>query len=406
MKVLQINATIGRGSVGRIVNDIYHELKKAGHECKVAFGRGEIKGIEKSDAIRIGNENEVRLHALISRITDKAGFYFPKSTQKLIEKIENYQPDIIHMHGNYGYYINIEVLLNYMKDSGIPVVNTLHSCWDFTGHCCYFDYIGCNRWKTGCEHCPQKKEYPKSYFFDNSKFNYQMKKKLFSSLENMVIVTPSYWLANLVEKSFLSKYPVKVINNGIDTEIFKPTKGNFRERYNCKEKKIILGIANVWDRRKGLETFIELSKYLTEDYQIVLIGLSKMQLRKLPKTVIGITHTNNPNELAEIYTTADIFLNPTLEDNYPTTNLEALSCGTPVIGFNVGGIPEQLDMNRGIIVETGNVHKIIESIRYYDNRTIEEKNKLKEASIEWIRCFNTRQKMAKCYIELYNKNIR
>ena len=361
MKVLQINSVCGIGSTGRIVVQIHKLLKEKGYKSYVAYGRDYARDCDST--VRIGNKFDNYMHVAITRLFDRHGFGSKKATANFIEKVEKIDPDIIHLHNIHGYYVNIELLFKYIKEANKPVVWTLHDCWAFTGHCAYFDYIGCDRWKTGCYECPQKKTYPSSILIDNSKRNFERKKELFTGIKNMVIVTPSRWLAGLVKESFLSKYPVKVINNGIDLEIFKPMESDFRKRYGLENKFIILGIANVWDRRKGYDYFIKLSETLKQDEIIVMVGLTEKQKKNLPKNIIGITRTNNVKKLAEIYSAADVFVNPTLEDNFPTTNLEALACGTPVVTFNTGGSPECIDENCGVVVEKGNLKELVNVLK-------------------------------------------
>lgn len=361
MKILQINSVCGVGSTGRIATDLYKVIEEAGHECVIAYGRGTApEGIK---TIKIGTDFDNYVHVAKTRIFDKHGFGSTRATKDFIKKVEEYDPDVIHIHNIHGYYINIETLFQYLKRANKKVVWTLHDCWAFTGHCSHFDYIGCNDWKIGCSKCEQKREYPTSKFWDNSKYNYQKKKDLFTSVENMVIVTPSKWLSNLVKESFLGRYEVVVINNGVDLDIFKPIKSDFRKRYKLESKKVILGVASVWTERKGFNTFIELSKKLGDNYKIVLVGVSDKQKGILPKSIITINRTNNINELAKIYTVADIFVNPTLEDTFPTTNLEALACGTPVVTFNTGGSIECLDKNCGAIIEKSNIKMLNDIIK-------------------------------------------
>lgn len=343
MKILQINGVCGIKSTGRICTDLAEVLKENGHECLIAYGRETVPEKYNSVAFRIGTDNDVKLHGLKARLFDAAGFGSKQTTERFVEKIREYDPDIIHLHNIHGYYINIEVLFKYLKECGKPIVWTLHDCWAFTGHCSYFTAVDCSRWKTGCFGCPQKQKYPSSFFLDRSKQNWIKKKELFTSVKNMTVVTPSKWLAELVEKSFLGKFPVKVINNGIDTEVFKPTYGDFRTAHRLENKKIILGVASIWGKRKGLDDFIKLAGLIDDNYVIVLVGVTEKQKNTLPCNIIGISRTNNTAELAEIYTAANVFFNPTYEDNYPTVNLEAQACGTPVITYKTGGSPESTD---------------------------------------------------------------
>lgn len=395
MKVLQINSVCGIGSTGRIATDLYHILKEQGHECKIGYGRDEAKNISTEDIIKIGTNFDVNVHALMTRITDRAGFYSRKATRTFIEKIKEYDPDVIHLHNIHGYYINIEMLFNYLAESNKPVVWTLHDCWAFTGHCSHFDFVNCSQWETGCFRCPQKGEYPRSVFIDKSRQNYQKKKSLFTSVENMVIITPSRWLSHLVGKSFLNKYEVKVIPNGIDLDTFKPTKSDFRRQYNLENRKIVLGVASAWGARKGLQDFVKLSSLLDNNYKIVLVGLSKKQIKDLPTNIIGIARTNSVVELAALYTMANVFVNPTYEDNFPTTNLEALACGTPVVTYNTGGSPESIDETCGIVIPKGDVESLYKAICQIEN------NPLNEAMIiEKACCFDKFISFAE-YIELY-----
>lgn len=366
MKVLQINSVCGVGSTGRIATDLYKVLEEHGHKCKIAYGRGNAP--EDIDTIKIGTNFDNYLHVFKTRMFDEHGFGSVDATKKFIEEVKKYDPDIIHLHNIHGYYINIKILFEYLREANKPVIWTLHDCWAFTGHCAYFDFVGCDKWKYGCEKCPQKSVYPTSKTKDNSKLNYEKKKKIFTSINNMTIVTPSNWLANLVKESFLGEYNVEVINNGIDLDVFKPTESDFRKKYNLQDKFIILGVASDWSERKGLKYFIELEQNLSEQYKIVIVGVNKKQKDNLSKNIISITRTDNPKELAEIYTAADLFVNPTLEDNFPTTNLESLACGTPVITFKTGGSVESIDEKTGIEISLFKTDNIVNSIDFIKNK--------------------------------------
>lgn len=364
MKVFQINSTCGFGSTGRIAVDILKELEKNGGEGIIAYGRNSAP--ENVNSYRIGSDLDVKIHGVLSRITDRQGFYGTTATKKLIEKIKDYNPDIIHLHNIHGYYLNVAILFNFLKEYNKPIVWTLHDCWAFTGHCAYFSFNGCEKWKTECYACPLKKDYPTSLVMDNSKKNYKQKKELFTKPENITFVTPSYWLKDLTEKSFLGKYPVKVINNGIDLNKFKPTESDFRKKNNLQDKFIILGVASVWEERKGLKDFIKLNEMISQNEKIVLVGLDDNQLATLPESIMGIKRTNSIEELAEIYSAADVFVNPTYEDNYPTTNLEAISCGTPVVTYVTGGSPESVFEGNGFSVPQGDVEGIYDAIKKVD----------------------------------------
>lgn len=400
MKVLQINSVCGVGSTGRIATDLYKVLEEQGHSCKIAYGRENAP--EGIDTIKIGTNFDNYLHVFKTRMFDEHGFGSVSATKKFIEEVKIYDPDIIHLHNIHGYYINIEILFQYLSEANKPVIWTLHDCWAFTGHCAYFDFVGCDKWKYGCKKCPQKSGYPTSKAKDNSKLNYEKKKKIFASINNMTIVTPSNWLANLVKESFLGGYNVEVINNGIDLDVFKPTENDFRKKYNLQDKFIILGVASDWSERKGLRYLIELEKKLSEQYKIVIVGVNKKQKDKLSKNIIAITRTNNPKELAEIYTAADLFVNPTLEDNFPTTNLEAIACGTPVITFNTGGSIESIDMSCGLVVKSNDIDELKNKVDYI----VMNKKKYKESELlnKARKNFISREKF-KEYIDIYKAEL-
>ncbi|MDE7164622.1 MAG: glycosyltransferase [Clostridiales bacterium] len=380
-----INSVCGIRSTGRICTDIAQELENNGHECKIAYGREAVPTRFEKYAVRIGSDFGVNLHAGLSRIFDKSGFYSRRATAKFIKWIKTYDPDIIHLHNLHGYYLNIKVLFDYLKQANKPMVWTLHDCWTFTGHCPYFDMSGCEKWKTGCEHCPQKKQYPVSLVFDNSKKNYLRKKACFTDVDNLTIVSPSQWLKDLVGNSFLREYPVNVIANGVDIEVFKPTNGDFKSRYGLDGKTVILGVAGVWEERKGLNDFIRLAKILDDKYRIVLVGLSDAQLAELPENVIGIKRTNNVSELAEIYTAADVLFNPTYEDNYPTVNLEAQACGTPVITYATGGSGESVPTEN--VVPRGDLQSVIKLLE--SNLTVKDVKNTKDFCDEYLSLYNS-----------------
>ncbi|MDZ7719663.1 MAG: glycosyltransferase [Balneolaceae bacterium] len=353
MRILQINTVVNTGSTGRITEDIGKQLISEGHTSHIAFGRNERHS--QSELIKIGTKADVLWHGLYTRLADRHGFASKKSTVELTQEIDRIKPDAIGLHNLHGYYLNIEVLFNYLKKRQIPLVWTLFDCWSFTGHCAYFTKVGCEKWKTHCKECPQTQSYPKSFYWDNSFRNFSDKQKIFTGHPNTTIVTHSQWLKDLVGKSFLKEYPVKVIPSGIDVSQFRVIKESMNELKLTKGKKVLLGVASIWEERKGLDDFIELYDLLAEEYQIVLIGVTKKQKRQLPSGILGITRTENIQKLTEWYNRADVFLNPTYEDNFPTTNLEALACGTPVITYDTGGSPEAIDSNTGMVVPCGDI---------------------------------------------------
>ena len=353
MKVLMVNSVCGIRSTGRICTDLAAALEAQGHEVKIAYGRESVPERAQKYAVRIGSEMGVKVHALRARLLDDSGFGSKAATCTFLKWVEEYDPDVIHLHNIHGYYLNVEELFGYLHRSGKRVIWTLHDCWAFTGHAAYCDAANCEKWKTGCSHCPKRDDYPKS-FLDFSARNWRKKKALFTSLAQLEIVTPSHWLARLAGESFLGGYPISVIHNGINTSVFQPTESDVRLRYQAENKKLILGVAAVWDGRKGLNDFVALHEKLGDQARIVLVGLSDEQIHSLPAGMIGIQRTNSPAELAELYSAADFFVNPTYDDNYPTTNLEAISCGTPVLSYDTGGSGESACLY-GCMVKKGDV---------------------------------------------------
>lgn len=362
MKVLMINIVCGSGSTGRIVADMWALLKEQGHEAKIAYGFGMGTRVAEQDMIRFNNKPGYYRHNIAAKLTDRTGLYSTRQTKRLIEQIKQYDPDIIHLHNLHAYYINYKVLFDYLVQSGKPVVWTLHDCWAFTGHCAYFTAAGCEQWKDHCADCSLLREYPACYLKGDAYNNFETKKKVFTSVENMTIVTPSKWLAELAEESFLGKYPIEVIHNGIDLSVFRPKATDFKQRHGISDKTMVLAVANVWEKRKGLGDVIKLSEMLGEDYQVVVVGLSEKQVAAMPKNIIAIRRTSSVGELAEIYSAADIFINPSYEDTFPTVNIEALACETPVITYDTGGCAEALDAVSGIVVPAGDVRKMKEAI--------------------------------------------
>ena len=373
MKVFAINVVCGTGSTGRIVTDIYHLLTQNGDQCRVAYSRGNAP--KEIDAVKIGSKSDIYGHALLSRITDKQGFYSKQATRQLIEKIREYNPDIIHLHNVHGYYLNIDILFDFLRIYSRPVIWTLHDCWSFTGHCTHFSRAGCDKWKEGCSKCPQKKEYPASLFLDNSKDNWILKKQIFSGL-NLTIVTVSEWLKKMVSQSFLQDCHVRTIYNGLDLEVFKPTEIDFRKEYGIEDKHLILGVANVWTKSKGIDDFMQLADMIGDDYRIVLVGVSKQQKKHMKSNMIGIENTSDARCLAGIYTAADVFVNTSVEETMGMTTVEALACGTPAIVYNATGIPEVLADMPEMVVSLHNIVGVKEMIERICETGIEQEKLL------------------------------
>lgn len=402
MKILQVSSTLNTSAIGRIAEEIGQMAIKRGYKSYVAYSHLGTNG-SKSQAIRIGNRLDIYLHGIKTRFFDRHGLGSQLSTRKLITQIGEINPDVIGIHNVHGYYLNMQILFDYLKAANKPVVYTLHDCWSFTGHCSYFDFVDCDRWKTGCFDCPSKKAYPASWFIDRSKQNFAEKRVIFNGVENLTLVTPSDWLAKLVSQSFLSGYPLKVINNGVNTDLFRPViQSGVREKYGIGDKKMILGVAYIWSHRKGLDEFIKLSRLLTSEYLIFLVGLKAEQISQLPDNCRGIARTENVEELAGLYSAADVFVNPTWQDNFPTTNLEALACGTPVITYNTGGSPEAIDQDTGLVVDKGDVEGLKRAIEQIVNSDREDYRK---ACRERALNFYKKEDRNADYIDLYEKML-
>lgn len=344
MKVLLINSVCGIGSTGKIVGGLAEEFTAQGHEAVIAYGRdGRVPERYQPYARRIGSDLDVKVSALRTRLLDDHGFANKAATREFLKWADEYDPDLLWLHNLHGYYIHVGLLFEWIKSRPrMQVKWTLHDCWAFTGHCPHFVGSNCDRWKTGCFDCPEKKNYPASNGLDRSRENYARKKALFTGVENLSLTVPSRWLEGLVRQSFLREYPVEVRYNTINTEIFRPTEGDFRRRYGLEDKKIILGVAGVWTEKKGYNDFLQLRSLLDDSCAMVMVGVTEAQRQSLPKGIIGIPRTESPRELAEIYTAADLLFNPTYEDTYPTVNLEAESCGTRVITYDTGGCAESI----------------------------------------------------------------
>jgi len=391
MRLLQVNSVYGYGSTGRIVKDIHNAALTTGIDSFVAYGRGNHSG---ERFIKIGNKKDLIYHGLKTRFFDQHGLASKSATRELIKQIDFLNPDIIHLHNIHGYYLNYPIFFDYLKSIKKRIVWTLHDCWAYTGHCSYYTFENCNKWESHCNECPQVKNYPKSFIIDHSYENFDKKRDSFGNIDNMIIVTPSTWLNNELKKSILKNYLVKVINNGIDISVFKETVSNFKSNYGIQGKKIILGVANKWEDRKGIQFFIKLKELLRKDEVIVLVGTKQ---KKDLDGIITISRTNNTKELAEIYSSSDVLLNPTLEDNYPTVNLEAIACGTPVVVNDVGGTKETVINGFGIVINDYDPSVAIKLIREKVFNNADLMNKFKTINFDEI----TYNKMTNSYIDLY-----
>lgn len=391
MKLVQINMSCGSGSTGKICVAVSRLLTEQGVENYILYSLGTS---DYSLGRRYMNKREVKLQALQSRVLGNYGFNSKKATKRMIAMLDEIRPNVVHLHNLHAHNCQLELLFTYLKENNIKIYWTFHDCWAFTGYCPHYDMVGCDRWKSGgCQSCPQKKHY--SWFFDKSRSLFEKKKALFTGLD-MTIVTPSHWMAEQVKQSFLNTYEVNVIHNGINLDVFQPRESDFRARYGIDDKFMILGVSFGWGVRKGLDVFLELAKRLDDRFCIVLVGTNDETDKQLPKNVISIHRTQDQTELAEIYTAANLLVNPTREENYPTVHMESLACGTPVLSFATGGCAEMLDDTCGMTVPKNDVDALEKAIL----KICEEKPFSHEACVRKAREFCEGDRFQE-YIELY-----
>ena len=356
LKCVQVNS-VPHGSTGSIMMGLHGKLLDEGVDSYVCWGRG--RSAEGERELKFGTDLGFYGDVLRTRFDGRAGFHSRGATRRLLAWLDEIDPDVVHLHNVHGYYVNVEMLFEWLASHRCRVKWTLHDCWAFTGHCAHFTYAKCAQWRSHCAYekpCPQLGTYPKTYSRRSCARNFEDKRRLFNlvSSERMELITPSKWLADLVGQSFLSKYPVTVKHNEIDRSVFKPTPSDFRERYGIGDRFMILGVASPWTERKGLGDFVKLAGELDgSQFAIVLVGLSEKQIGLMPKGVIGLARVDSPQELAGLYSTADVFFNPTREDNYPTVNLEAQACGTPVVTYDVGGCRETVKLPESRCIAEG-----------------------------------------------------
>jgi len=392
MKIVQINATCGVGSTGKICVDISRMLSENNIENHILYS-SKSSGYELG--IRCSDDRYIKAQAIKSRLFGNYGFNSAKATRKMIGELERIGPDIVHLHNIHGHDCDLGMLLEYFREKKTKLIWTFHDCWAFTGYCPHFTMAGCDRWQTRCNDCPQKKEY--SLLFDKSSTLFDKKKELLRGLD-LTVVVPSRWLADIVKESFLRECPVYVINNGIDLDVFHPEAGDFLQRHRLENKKIVLGVALGWGKRKGLDVFVSLAEKLPDDYRIVLVGTDDKTDATLPKNIISVHRTRNQRELAQIYTAAHVFVNPTREENYPTVNMEAIACGTPVVTFRTGGSPEMLDSTCGAVVDCDDVDALEREII----RICTDKPYTTEACLKKSADFDKNERF-KEYLKLYER---
>ena len=390
-RLLQIDTCLGILSTGRISEGIASIAMSKGWECYIAHGARYV-GTSAMHSYQITSRFGEYMHYAKSYLFDRHGLGSVVETKQFLKYIDEIKPDIIQLHCIHGYYLNYKLLFEHLNKKNIPIVWTFHDCWAFTGHCAHFITSGCDKWKNGCNNCPLLSEYPKS-LIDNSTNNYIKKKKLFSSNDNLHIVAVSSWMKNLVDSSFLSGKDIRVINNGVDLNRFAPVEHNLTS-------KLLLGVASSWNNAKGLSDFYSIRESLPEDYEILLVGLTDKQIKALPNGIKGITRTESIEQLAELYSKAMVLVNPTYADTFPTVNIEALACGTPVITYNTGGSPEVIDSQTGIVVEQGDIEGIVNAIMTIHKNPISSV----KCRVRAVKYFNKDERFGD-YIHLYEELI-
>ena len=388
-KLLQIDACFNWGSTGKIVEQIGLLAESRGWEVLTAYGR--YSNPSKLRRIKVGNKFFVYEHYFEHRFLDREGLASRIPTRRMIRQIEKFSPDVVQLHDIHDHWLNYPMLFEYLKKRHIPIVWTQHDCWSFTGHCCHFVEVPCSKWKNECGDCPLKKG-----LRDRSKDNFLLKKQLFAAENNLVLVSVSEWIEGFIKKSFLGTNRSLVIHNGVDLDVFKPLakqidEGKFR----------IIAVSGVWSKSKGLEDIIKLREILPTEYEITVVGLSEEQQRSLPSGIIGIQRTQNVQQLVNLYSHSDVFINPTYADTFPTVNLEALACGTPVITYKTGGSPEAVDENTGIVVPQGDVEALVQAINHLKNNPLSREDCRRRA----VDCFDKNARFMD-YINLYNELIQ
>lgn len=398
MRVLELNTFAGSGSTGRIALDIARYGSRQGTDTLIGFGTGRVPPETEVYALRIGGRMGRKWHGALRKLMDGEGYGSTIATLKLIRFMRTWRPDVVHLHNIHGCYLNHRVLFRWLQKADIPVIWTLHDCWPFTGHCAYFDYVGCERWQSGCHDCPQLRSYPECIGLDGSRRNYRRRKALFTSIPKLTLITPCAWLQTLLAKSFLRDVPSRVIYNGVDRDTFYPRASDIRARHGITEKYLALCVASEWEPRKGIACLPVLAEGLGADCKLAVIGLTDAQIATLPKSILGLTRTESSRELAKWYTAADCFVNPTLEDNMPLVNLEALACGTPIAVFATGGCPECVTEACGAVAPKGDVAALAAAAK----ALCAQKEAMQEACLQQAEHFDSLA-AARAYDALYRE---
>lgn len=393
MRILTVHSG-NSGFFARFYTALANDLKEKGYMLHY-IGPKNSRNIKNSllGQKLIGSRWNWFIHFYLYKITGLQDVFSFITTIQLLYYIRKYSPNILHFHIIQEWYLNLPLLFWYVKKKNISLVWTMHDCRAFTGRCAYFDEISCEKWKKDCRNCEQKTLYSPS-LIDNTNLTFRIRKKILSSVK-IQIVCPSEWLSNIVRDSFMRYNNIKTIHNGIDIKDFRYVQSDIRKKYNIEHKFIILGVASIWEMRKGYGVFLRLSNELSEKFQIILVGDTTPDCVENSQ-IIYIKKTNSVFELSQLYSTSDIFVNPTIADNFPTTNMEAQACGTPVLTYDTGGCSESIKSNTGIIVEKGNYDGLKKAIEHISHNYIFNRDEIiNEAKIFDIHV------MTKKYIQLY-----
>lgn len=359
MKVLLIDVNCKQSSTGKVVYDLYSSLSSKGHEAAICYGRGEL--VLEHNIYKFGLDWETKLHALLTRVTGFTGCFSFYSTRRLLEYIDTFGPDIVHIHELHAYFVNIKPLLRYLTKKNIKTLFTLHCEFNYTGKCGHS--YECLKWKTGCNRCPHLHDYPKVLFFDQTNYMYRQKKELFENLPNAIFTTPSPWLTARAKESFLKNNKFFTIYNGVDTTVFYPKKSEgLRVSLGITEEKVIVSVApNIMTKEKGGQFIIDIAARM-RDCKFVLVGTDSDKIEK-KDNMIFVPKIVNQNKLAMFYSLGDVFVICSAKETFSLTCAEALCCGLPVAGFQCGAPEMIFEEPYAIFSEYGNVDELIECIK-------------------------------------------
>jgi len=396
MKIVQINAVAEYSSTGRTTSELHEALKILGHQSWVAAPNTTV---DSKDLIRIGTPIGQKMHSLYSHLIGRQGFASKLATRKFVKKLKQIAPDVVHLRNLHANYINLPILFKYLSDYNIPVVVTLHDCWFFTGHCCYFIDTNCDRWQYGCGNCPDLKGWNKSWFFDRTGQNLRDKQALFSKISRLAVVGVSKWVTSFVNKSILKDAAIiRPIYNWIDTDLFSPQSSNRRMELNCVNEKVVLSVAQFWCRQKGIFDILKLAGEMPS-YKFILVGGIDDTI-KLPKNVVSIGITQNTHELAEYYSMADVFFNPSSRETFGKVTAEALACGTPVVAYNTTATTELVPPICGELIEIGDINGAKRAIEKVVS-ALDLRTSCRQFAVETF----SKDNLIRQYVELYTQLI-